>query len=156
LAQENTIERLNDLVLVNKDAEAGFRTSAENIKNSELETLFSGYAAQHAKFGDELRAEIRRLDGKVSDEGDFGAAVHRGWIGLKTALTGHSAAGILSSCESAEQSAEVAYADASDANPTGQTHALLQKHSEQIRGFRVRLARLVGETKDGVDFQKNE
>jgi hypothetical protein len=50
MAHSSTIDQLNHLVYINKDAEAGFRAAAGNVKNSEIETLFDGYAKQHAKF----------------------------------------------------------------------------------------------------------
>jgi uncharacterized protein (TIGR02284 family) len=156
MQNDNTIEILNRLASVNKDAEAGLRTAAGNVNNSELESLFIGYAKQHAKFLSEVQAEIERLGGKASDSGTVGGAIERGWMDLKSALTGRSPAAMLSSCENGELHAEVAYSDASKANPTGQTRKLIEKHHEQIIGFRTRLARLVGETKDGVEFQKNE
>ncbi len=152
----NTIDELNHLVRVNRDAEAGFGAAAENVKNSELETLFTGYAKQHAKFAAELQEEVEHLGGNSSDAGTLGGALHRGWMDLKSAVSGHSAAAMLKSCESGEESAESAYLDAAGSHPTGQTHALIDKHLEQIKAFRTRLARLVGETKDGVEFQKNE
>lgn len=152
----NKIDQLNVLVHINKDAEAGFRTAAQNVKNSELETLLTGYAKQHAKFAAELHEEIKHLGGNTSDSGTFGGALHRGWMDLKSAVSGHSATAMLTSCESGEESAESAYLGAVDSNPTGHTHALIDKHLEQIKAFRTRLARLVGETKDGVEFQKNE
>ncbi|MBV9158807.1 MAG: PA2169 family four-helix-bundle protein [Acidobacteriaceae bacterium] len=156
MARDNTIDQLNRLIEINKDAEAGFRTAADTVKNSELETVFNGYARQHAKFAAELQAEVERLGGNVSDSGTLGGALHRGWMDLKAALSGDSAAAILTSCESGEQSAEAAYADAVDTNPSGQTHTLIEKHRQQVKEFRTRLARLVGETEDGVEFQKNE
>lgn len=150
------IDHLNHLIEINRDAEAGFRTAAENVRNSELETIFTGYAKQHAKFAAELQQEIERLGGNYTESGTAGGAMHRGWMDLKSALTGHSAAPMLASCESGEQSAEVAYAEAADANPTGQTRTLIEKHHQQIKEFHTRLCRLVSETKDGVDFQTNE
>ncbi len=151
-----TIDNLNRLVHVNKEAETGFLTAAENVKNSELETLFTGYANQHAKFAAELQSEIERPGGSRSDSGTPAGALHRGWVDLKSTLSSHSAAGILAACKSVEESAQIAYTDAADINPSGQTHTLIEKHAQQIKGFRTRLARLVGESKDGLEFQKNE
>jgi len=150
------VDHLNHLIAINKDAEAGFRTAAENVRNSEIETLFSGYASQHGRFVTELIAEVERLDGDPSDSGTFGGALHRGWLDVKSALSGHSAGSMLAACETAEQSAESAYLDAAEAITAGQTHTLIEKHREQIKAFRTRLVRLVGEVKDGVEFQKNE
>ncbi|MBV9759738.1 MAG: PA2169 family four-helix-bundle protein [Acidobacteriaceae bacterium] len=156
MAHDDTIDQLNQLVHINKDGESGFLTAAENIKNSELETLFRGYSQQHAKFASELQQEIKRLGGDFADSGTLGGAIHRGWLDVKSALSGHSAAAILKSCESGEESAMVSYDRAADDNPTGQTNALLEKHRRQIKEFHTRLCRLISETKDGVDFQKNE
>ncbi len=156
MAHDNMIDQLNHLVHINEDAEAGFRAAAEDVKNSELETLFSGYAKQHAKFVAELQQEMERLGGNFSGTGTLGGALHRGWMDLKSTLSGHSAAAILTSCENGEESAEIAYSDAAEANPTGQTRTLIERHRQQIKEFRTRLARLVGETKDGMDFQENE
>ena len=150
------IDQLNRLIAINKDAEDGFLAAAESIKNSELDTLFKGYAKQHAKFLAELQQEVERLGGDPSNSGTLGGAIQRGWTDVKSTLSGHSAASLLASCESGEQSVEVAYSEVAKANPSGQTHKLIEAHRHQIKAFHTRLARLVGETKDGVDFQKNE
>ena len=156
MAHNDTIEQLNRLIRVNRDAEEGLRAAAESVKNSELESLFGGYAKQHAKFEIELQEEVKRLGGAFSESGTMGGAIHRGWMNLKSTLSGDSAAAILRSCEGDEESAEIAYTDATDRNQTGQTHTLIEKQRQQIKEFRTRLARLVGETKDGLEFQKNE
>ncbi len=155
MPHDDTIDHLNHLASVNRDAEATLRTAAETVKNSELESLFLGYAKHHAKFIADLHGEIERLKGKPSDAGTRGP-IERGWTDLKAALSGHSPAALLSSCESGELSAEVAYTDAAKAHPSGQTHTLIEKHLQQVIGFRTRLARLVGETKEGLKFPKNE
>jgi uncharacterized protein (TIGR02284 family) len=155
-ANDKALDHLNNLVEINKDAEAGFLNAAKNIKNSELETQLGDYAKQHAKFGAELQAEITRLGGSATNDGTAGGALHRGWMDLKAALTGHSAGAILSSCESGEDSALAAYDSAEADLSTGQTFSLLQKQREQITAFRTRLNRLIGEIKDGVEFPQNE
>ncbi len=150
------LDYLNHLIEINKDAEAGFLTAAENLKNSELESTVTGYAKQHAKFALELQREVDRLGGKPEKAGTAGGALHRGWIDFKAALTRHSPKPILTACESGEDSALAAYADAEAGISTGQTFNLLQKQREQITAFKTRLWRLINEIKDGVEFQQNE
>lgn len=150
------VEHLNHLVEINKDSEEGFLNAAKNIKNSELESQFTEYARQHARLAVELEREIAKLGGNPPEHGTTGGAVHRGWMDLKSALTGNSARAILSSCESAEDSVLAAY-DLTEADiSTGQVFTLLQKQRQQITSFHTRLARLVGELKDGVEFPENE
>lgn len=153
---DETIDQLNHLVNTNREAESGLRDAAERVDNSELESLFNGYAKQHARFEAELLEEIKRLGGLTSNAKTTGGALRKGWLDLKSALSGHSAGAILASCESGEESAEIAYNDAVLANRSGQTHTLIDKHLQQIKGFHTRLCRLVGETEDGVDFQKTK
>jgi uncharacterized protein (TIGR02284 family) len=153
---DDTIEQLNELIRLNRDAEAGFLNAAENVRNSELDTLFHGYARQHAKFAADLGEEVERLGGDVSDSGTAGGALHRGWMDLKAVLSGHSAAAILASCASGEESADAAYARATDVIRSGQTHTLLERQHRQVQEICTRLSRLVGETEKGVEFQNNE
>lgn len=150
------LDHLNHLIEINKDAEAGFLNAAENVRNTELETTLAGYAKQHAKFAAELQSDVARLGEKPRETGTTGGALHRGWIDLKAALTGHSPKPILTACESGEDSALAAYADAEADISTGQTFSLLQKQREQVTAFKTRLGRLIGEIKDGVEFPKNE
>lgn len=153
---DRRLDRLNHLVEINKDSEEGFLNAAKNIKNSELESHFTDYARQHARFAVELQREVAKSGGNPPEHGTTGGAVHRGWMDLKSALTGNSAGAILSSCESAEDGVLAAYDQADADISTGQVFTLLQKQRQQITGFHTRLARLLGDIKDGVEFPKNE
>ena len=116
-------KRLDDLVHLvemNKNSEAGFLNAAKNIKNSELESHFTDYARQHARFAAEIQREIAKLGGNPPEHGTASGAVHRGWMDLKSALTGNSARGILSSCESGEDSVLAAYDQAKVEISSGQ------------------------------------
>ena len=150
------LDHLNHLVEINKDAEDGFLNAAKNVKNSELESQFTDYARQHARFAAELQAEIEHLGARAPDHGTTGGALHRGWMDLKSALTGNSAETILSSCESGEDSALAAYDQAEADIGTGQAFSVLQKQREQITAFKTRLHRLIDQVKNGVEFPKNE
>ena len=147
---------LNHLIEINKDAEAGFRTAAGNVNNTELESVFNKYAVQHAKLAAELQKDIERQSAKPADSGTVGGAVHRGWMEVKSALSGGSPRSMLSSCHAGEESAIAAYADVMKDNPSGQTYTLLEKHQQQIREIYTRLTRLLGELKDGVEFADNK
>ena len=58
MANNKNIDRFNYLIRVNRDAEDGLRAAAHDVGNSELESLFDGYAKQHAAFAEQLEAEI--------------------------------------------------------------------------------------------------
>jgi uncharacterized protein (TIGR02284 family) len=97
------------LVAVKKNLEEGFLNAAKNIRNSELESQLIDYARQLARFADEIQQEIVKLGGNPPEHGTVSGEVRRGWVDLKSALTGNSAGAILSSCESGEDPALAAY-----------------------------------------------
>src|SRR5215213_2924601 len=103
------IATLNGLIQTCRDGEEGFRTAAEGVGSPELKELFGGYARQRAGFAGELQDEVRRLGGEPVEGGSVTGSVHRGWMGLKAALTGEDERAILGECERGEDSALAAY-----------------------------------------------
>ena len=152
----DAFDQLNHLIHVNKDSAASLTTAAENVRNTQLESLLSGYAKNHSKFADELQVEVERLGGTASDTGTVGGALYRGWLDVKSSLSGHSPTAMLTACEAGEQSADAAYAGPGDISLPGQTHSLIDKQRKQIREMHKHLCRLVEEARNGVEFQTNE
>ena len=102
---DKTISTLNNLIETCKDGENGFRTAAEGIRNGELKTLFNTYSQQRAQFAAELQGEVRHLGGDPENSGSVAATLHRGWINIKSAVTGEDDGAIISECERGEDSA---------------------------------------------------
>ncbi len=155
MTNDHKLDDLHLLLRVNRDTEESLRAAAAHIRNSELETLLSGYAGQHAKFAAEMREEIKRLGGDESETKTKDGALHRGWMDLKAALVGTSVHSLLSSCESGEESVDAEYLDAMDRNPSGHIHALLEKQRQQVVGFHTHLRRLAKEARH-FEFPANE
>jgi uncharacterized protein (TIGR02284 family) len=65
---------------------------------------FNRLSYQRAQFASELAGEVRRLGGEASESGSVSGAFHRGWMNLKSALTGGDET-LISECEWAEDSA---------------------------------------------------
>jgi uncharacterized protein (TIGR02284 family) len=111
-SNEEVISTLNDLIETCRDGQNGFQTAAEGIKNSELRELFHGYSQQRARFVGELQDEVRHLGGDPENSGSVAATLHRGWINIKSAITGEDEGAIISECERGEDSAVSNYRDA--------------------------------------------
>jgi len=105
----NTTGTLNHLIEICKDGEDGFRESGANAKHSELTTLFGNYSQQRATFAAELHELVNELGEEPETTGSTAAAAHRGWIGLKSAVTNGSDHAILVECERGEDHAVAAY-----------------------------------------------
>ena len=103
---------LNDLIETCKDSQEGFNTAAEKVKDPEIHTLFLGLYLQRSEFAGELQAEVTRLGGDPATSGSTFGAIHRGWIGLKTALAANTDFAILDEAEKGENAAVNNYVEA--------------------------------------------
>ena len=102
---------LNDLIETCKDGDEGFRNAAEKLKDSSIRSQFLQFAQQRARFAGELQAEVTRMGGEPAKTGSTSGAMHRGWIGLKSAITGDNDHAILEEAERGEDAAVKAYRD---------------------------------------------
>lgn len=138
---DSVISTLNNLIETCKDGENGFRTAAEGVQNSQLKTLFHTYAQQRAQFAAELQQEVRRLGGDPEKTGSVAASLHRGWIDIKSAITGKDDAAIISECERGEDSAVSNYQDAlkSDGLPNA-LRELIERQYGQVKEAHDRIS----------------
>lgn len=111
-SNDEVIDKLNGLIQTCKDGQDGFKEAAEGIENSELKTVFYEFSQQRSDFVGVLQGLVRSLGGDPEKEGTFAASVHRGWIDIKSAVTGKNEESILNECERGEDHAKEAYADA--------------------------------------------
>ncbi|GAA1925052.1 ferritin-like domain-containing protein [Nocardioides hwasunensis] len=94
-----------ELVETLKDGERGFADAAEKVRDGEhaewggtLERL----SAQRAGFHREIVDLGHDYGDDVDESGSVAAAVHRGWISLKDALTGDDASAVLKAAVTGE------------------------------------------------------
>ncbi|MGH9943035.1 MAG: ferritin-like domain-containing protein [Pyrinomonadaceae bacterium] len=130
---DNVISTLNNLIETCKDGQDGFRTAAEGVKNSDLKTLFHTYSQQRAQFAGELQTEVRRLGGDPEKAGSVAATLHRGWINIKSTVTGQDDAAIIAECERGEDSAVRNYRDAINANLPADVRAIVERQAQQVQ-----------------------
>lgn len=114
MTNDKVISTLNNLIETCKDGQNGFKDAAEGVENSELKTVFYDLSQQRSQFAGELQQEVRGLGGDPEDSGSVSGSLHRGWINIKSAVTGKDETAILNECERGEDVALKAYKDASD------------------------------------------
>jgi uncharacterized protein (TIGR02284 family) len=139
---EEAIHHLNDLIAVAHDGESGYLNAAEHVNDDHFQTVFEQYAKQRAGFVKELQAEVIRLGGEPADSGTLGAAAHRGWLDLKSALTGGGAGAIVAACETGEDSAQAAYERVVNVDISGETRSIVEKQWHKIKEAHQRLVNL--------------
>jgi uncharacterized protein (TIGR02284 family) len=140
--RDDVISTLNNLIETCKDGQNGFKTAADGVKNSELKMLFHTYSQQRAQFAAELQAEVRRLGGDPEQTGSVAATLHRGWIDIKSAVTGEDENAVISECERGEDSAVKNYKDALDENLPADVRAIVERQYAQVQEAHDRLRAL--------------
>lgn len=130
---DDVISTLNNLIETCKDGENGFRTAADGVKNGELKTLFNKYAQQRAQFAAELQSEVRKLGGDPEKTGSVAATLHRGWIDIKSTVTGEDEGAIIAECERGEDSAVRNYQDAMKETLPASVQTLVQRQFTQVK-----------------------
>jgi uncharacterized protein (TIGR02284 family) len=132
---DSVISTLNNLIETCKDGENGFRTAADGVKNSELKTLFLTYSQQRAQFAAELQAEVR---------------LHRGWINIKSTVTGEDEGAVISECERGEDSAAKNYKEALNENLPANLQSIVQQQFTAVKEAHDRIRALEKATSAGA------
>jgi uncharacterized protein (TIGR02284 family) len=137
---ETTARAYNDLVEINKTGAKGYQEAAEGVSNPALKSELSRLSQQRAQFASELTQHASQYGLNVSEgntiEGlltDAAAAVHHGWINIKSAITGQNDNAILSECENGDAVALKAYETAlQSADLPAQAKSVLEQQHSQV------------------------
>ena len=143
LSNDDVISTINGLIETCKDGQDGFKQAAEGVERSDLKSLFYEFSQQRSKFVGELQTLVQTLGGDPETSGSFTGAIHRGWMNIKSAVTGKDVASILNECERGEDSAKNAYQEALESSlpahvrDTVQTQFMaVQKAHDRIKALR--------------------
>ena len=152
MANDNVISTLNNLIETCKDGEQGFRSAADGVKRSDLRTLFLTYSQQRAQFAAELQNEVRHLGGDPEERGSVAASLHRGWINIKSAVTGEDEGAVISECERGEDSAVRNYQSALNEDLPANIREIVERQYTQVKEAhdRVRALERADERADGA------
>ncbi|HYG51733.1 MAG TPA: PA2169 family four-helix-bundle protein [Flavobacteriales bacterium] len=117
---------LKELIIINNDRYEGYTKAAEQVKDSDLKTLFTKLANESKGFSEELRKHIPFSDDKPErDETTLSGKVFRVWMDIKKALSANDRKAVLASCEFGEDAAKKTYDTILD-DPQGVSGELLQ------------------------------
>lgn len=134
-----TARAYNDLVEINQTAAKGYQEAAEEVSSPELKSKLSELSQQRAQFASELKQHASQYGISPESEGtvegalaDAAAAVHRGWINIKSAITGQDDSAILGECETGDAAALKSYETALRSNelPVDARGVIQKQHGE--------------------------
>ena len=104
-----------ELVETLKDGEKGYASAADKLRDSERPewaTTMERFAQQRAGFAREIVEMGHEYGDDVDESGSVAAALHRGWLSLKDAVSGDDPDAVLKAAETGEDHAVKEYEDA--------------------------------------------
>lgn len=134
---------LNDLIQTCKDSQAGFHAAAEKLKDKNIHSMFLHYYLQRSEFAGELQAEVTRDGGEPAESGTTAGAIHRGWIGIATALAADSDHEILVEAERGEEAAVKNYIAALRRRLPNDVEAIVSRQFREIQEVHKKIRELL-------------
>lgn len=139
---DEVISTLNGLIETCKDGQNGFQEAAEGVERSDLKSLFYEFGQQRAKFVGELQSLVTSLGGDPENSGSTLAALHRGWINIKSVVTGRDEKAILNECERGEDSAKAMYKTALESGLPANVLDTVQTQNTSVKAAHDRVKAL--------------
>ena len=125
---------LNTLTATTLDSMKGYRESAEASENTTHQQFFNQMAEERSQVAADLQAHVRSLGGDPETESSTAGAAHRGWVNLKSAITGRDEQAIVNEVERGEDYIKEKFEAAmKDDELSPETRGLLEKSFVSIR-----------------------
>lgn len=143
IGSDKDISTLNSLIKTTIDSVNGYQESAEAVENERFRSMFNELAQDRQQVVPKLQAEVSRLGGNPEDDGSAAAAMHRGWVDLKSAITGRDDKAIINEVERGEDYIKGKFEDAlnsGDLSP--ECRNVVQQCFESVRRGHDRVSEL--------------
>jgi uncharacterized protein (TIGR02284 family) len=133
MQNDKAISVLNSLIETCKDGEIGFKTAADGLTSAETKAKFLAYSRQRSEMARQLQSEVRQLGGDPEKSGSMSGSLHRGWLDIKSVVTGKDDHAIVAEAERGEDVAKTAYEQALKEVLPATAQALIQQQAAQVR-----------------------
>lgn len=131
--EHEAAEQVNSLVEVLYDGAKGFEQASDAAEAPHYKNGFSQFAAQRLAFILELKPMIASRGEQPQESGTVRGALHRGWTGIKAALTSGDKA-ILSECERGEDVAVAKYRSVLQSDKlTPEIESVVRRQYQQVQ-----------------------
>lgn len=128
----DTAAILNDLIKVSKDGEQGFQAAAKDTSNHDLKSIFLARAEGCSRAVQELQQHVANMNVEPENSGSLLGALHRGWMDVKSAITGRDDHAILEECERGEDVAKATYTKALNKDLPENIRLMVQKQYDGV------------------------
>ena len=142
---DEVLETLNELIETSRNGQKGFDACAKHAKAPELKSVFTTRAGECERAAEELEAQVHACGGRPERGGTAAGALHRGWLAVRSSLTGFDDHAMLEECERGEDVALHHYRKALEKDLPPEVRSLIarqcegvQRNHDQIRALRDR------------------
>jgi len=144
LTQEQTADQLEKLIGTLRDGEKGYAESAEKVENAQLQSLFTEFAQQRSQLAAELEPYASQYGAHPREGGSVGAALHRGWISLRDAITARDDKAVIAEVERGEKVATDNYEDVLGEDLPADLKGVIQAQYSRVKAAQERITALKG------------
>jgi len=130
---------VNDLIESCRDAAHGFQNAAALVTNESLRPLLLELSDERAAFAAELETHAQRFGGDAASMGTAAAAIHRGWMDLKSILTSHDEQGVMAEVMRGDTVTLRVFADAIGGMLPASIRDVVEAQERQIRAGHRRI-----------------
>ena len=111
---QQAMDTINDLIRINNDRVEGFNKASQDLAEqySGVDAIFGKLARESQQYVVELSDIMQQYGGEVVEGTSTSGILHRTWLDIKAAFTGHDTGAILNECERGEDAIKAAYRDA--------------------------------------------
>jgi uncharacterized protein (TIGR02284 family) len=133
MQNDNAVSVLNNLIETCKDGEQGFKVAAEGLTSAAIKTKFLEYSRQRSQMARELQDEVRRLGADPEKKGSVAGTMHRGWLNIRSIVSGKDDHAIVAEAERGEDVAKGVYEAALKESLPQSAQTLVQQQAAKIR-----------------------
>jgi len=134
-----------DLMQTVEDGRNGFADAADKLADTDRPDLaprFRDFSEQRSAMYTELETLAAAYGDDLDEDGSVAAALHRGWMSLKDALTGSSADGVLDVAEQGEDHAVSEYRKALEEDVSPELAEVIRRQFVDITAVHDEVKRL--------------
>src|SRR5882757_11256034 len=108
---KETIEVLNDLILINNDRIVGYEKAIRESQpgDEDLKVLYATMIAESHRIKIALATEVQAMGAEVEQGTTTSGKIYRAWMDVRAIFGGHDRHTILANCEAGEDATQRAY-----------------------------------------------
>jgi len=133
---DTTAAVLEDLIQTLEDGRKGFEQAAEHLQGTAdgaVTDRMRTFSEQRADFSSELRSIATMQGFEIDEKGSVAGTMHRGWIGLKDAVTGDDPSAVLGAAETGEDHAVSQYEEALKKDLPPEVRSVIERQAIEVR-----------------------